>query len=334
MRHVNSLNKKRILFFAPEFFGYENKIKIKLQEMGANVDYYNERSIKNPIEKAILKIHPYIFWIRSKNYFNKIIEKSKLNHYDYIFIIKCEMIPNYSLKKLKSTFPQAKFILYLYDSVKNIKGITKKFIYFDSIYSFDRDDCKKYSNIKFRPLFYADEFRKKGLEEESCSYDISFCGTIHSDRYSIIKKIQKLCYSRKLTCYFYNYLQSTFMYYFYKATKKDFRDSKKKNFQFEKLTSKNIAQIVENSRAILDIQHPKQTGLTIRTIEMIGMKKKIITTNKKIVEYDFYNPHNICVIDRKNIVIPISFLQEPYQLLQQKIYDNYSLEMWVKRIFS
>ena len=36
---------------------------------------------------------------------------------------------------------------------------------------------------------------------------------------------------------------------------------------------------------------------------MIGLKKKLITTNKDIVNYDFYNSNNIMVVDRANFQI-------------------------------
>lgn len=55
------LNNKKILFFSPAFFGYENKIKEKMEEMGAKVDLYDERSVSKSYEKAVLKINPNIF---------------------------------------------------------------------------------------------------------------------------------------------------------------------------------------------------------------------------------------------------------------------------------
>ena len=72
----------------------------------------------------------------------------------------------------------------------------------------------------------------------------------------------------------------------------------------------------------------------MRTIEMIGMNKKIITTNQTIKEYDFYNPNNICVIDRNNININTNFFDAQYEPLSDQIYIKYSLEQWIKDILS
>ena len=102
-----------------------------------------------------------------------------------------------------------------------------------------------------------------------------------------------------------------------------------KQFNYKSKTPEEIARIINSSRAVLDIQHPRQTGLTMRTIEMIGMRKKIITTNKSIVKYDFYNPNNIMVIDRNNPMIDSSFFDKPYFELPKEIYDKYSIKKWI-----
>ena len=94
---------------------------------------------------------------------------------------------------------------------------------------------------------------------------------------------------------------------------------------------KNI-EIEDTSKVILDIQHPAQTGLTMRTIEMIGLKKKIITTNQDIVHYDFYRPENIQVIDRKNAIIDKTFFDKEYVEISRSIYEKYSIRNWVLEI--
>jgi hypothetical protein len=49
--NIGSIEGKSILFLAPSFFGYELKIKTKMEEMGAIVDYYDERSVSTSIQK-------------------------------------------------------------------------------------------------------------------------------------------------------------------------------------------------------------------------------------------------------------------------------------------
>ena len=139
---------------------------------------------------------------------------------------------------------------------------------------------------------------------------------------------------KDLNCYWFLYLQSRFVYKIYKALKPEFRGTAEDIFSYHKLNAEEISEIVDQSRIILDIQHPKQTGLTMRTIEMIGMNKKLITTNQNIKNYDFYNSDNIAVIDRKQVEIPDDFLKSPYIPISPEVYEKYSLQSWILEVLS
>ena len=321
-QHV--LTGKKVLLFAQYFFGYENKIAEKLRQLGAIVSLYDERSVTRPIEKAILKISPSLFQGKTDKYYDNIIEKEKNTSYDYILFIDCEMVSRRILLTIRESFPKAKLCLYLWDSLQNLKGVPDKLDLFDYISSFDRTDSSKQEKIHFRPLFFCDEYRMQNNNTVK-KYDIAFIGTIHSDRYNIIKKLKE----KIPNFYIYAYLQSQFMFYYFWLTKKEYRGTSKNTFKYEKISSKDISEIVEQSRTILDIQHPKQTGLTMRTIEMLGMRKKFITTNSDISNYDFYNPNNICIIDRINPDIPSDFFTIEYQDIPNQVYEYYSIEQWV-----
>ncbi|HCR2225600.1 TPA: hypothetical protein ONE13_004719 [Enterobacter asburiae] len=69
----------------------------------------------------------------------------------------------------------------------------------------------------------------------------------------------------------------------------------------------------------------------MRSIETLGAKRKLITTNKNICDYDFYNEDNILVIDgsvtKKQIQ---NFLQKKYKALTAELYNKYSVDYWVK----
>jgi len=62
---------------------------------------------------------------------------------------------------------------------------------------------------------------------------------------------------------------------------------------------------------------------------MLGMKKKLVTTNSDIVNYDFYNERNICVINRSSPVIPEEFYKTEYEEIPESIYEYYSIGQWV-----
>ena len=72
----------------------------------------------------------------------------------------------------------------------------------------------------------------------------------------------------------------------------------------------------------------------MRTVELIGMKKKMITTNSQVKEYDFYHPSNVCVIDRNAPGVPDEFWDAPYVELSDSVFSRYSIRSFLKELFS
>lgn len=331
---MSAIEGKRILFLSPAFFGYEKKILNKMEEMGADVDYYDEHTIVSPYLKAIWKFLPFLFVKQSDRYYEKILDACKTKDYDFVFIVRCDMISEKTLRCLKNAFPRAVFYLYLWDSFKNIPYIEKKIKYFDRCFSFDTEDVRRYPSFVFRPLFYCDEYETdKATTMDDCRYDLCFIGTIHSDRYAFIHKIEKQAAQAGKSFFVYKYLQAIFVYYFFRLTKNEFVGTHARDFEYQKMSASAVADIVDISRAVLDIQHPNQTGLTIRTLEIMGMKKKLITANKAIQGYDFFNENNILVVDRNNPQIDFHFLETPFCDIPSEIYSHYSVKSWIEEIF-
>ena len=328
-----SLNGKRVLLFIPKFFAYGEAIEEQFIKSGADATLYNERAVASALARAVMKISPVLFRHKTNSYYKRIIDSHKGENIDYILIVRGDMVSEKTLKRLKNAFPLAKICLHLWDSLANIKGITKILKYFDYITSFDRNDCAKHSDFNFRPLFCMDAYNGESgcaaSSDPTKDTDIFFCGTIHSDRYKIIKIIEKQCRHLGVRYTGIHYLQSRFMYYFYKFFKREFGDADKDDFSFVATPAETLSQAVGRSKAVLDIQHPRQTGLTMRTIEMLGMRKKIITTNADIVNYDFYNPDNILFIDRNDPVIVADFIDTPFRSIPDEVWRKYGLEQWI-----
>lgn len=326
------LQGKKVLFFAPAFFNYEKVIKDKMVEMGATAFLYDERTVKSAFFRALNKVVPNWFNRHSNNYFHKIITKHSNESFDYIVVIKSDMMPASTLKEIKSVFKTAQLVLYLYDSIADIPGIRERIPYYDKVFTFDREDAEAYK-LGFRPLFFSDAFTASDQPQDYC-YDIAFLGTIHTDRFRVLKRIMKQSNEHGWKVYWFLYLQAGFMFYWYWLTKKEFKLSDRSLFTTVKKSGNDIASIVSKTSVIVDIESPGQKGLTMRNIEMIGLKKKLVTTNKDIIHYDFYNPQNICIIDRSNPIIPNNFIKQPYVDIPQDIYQLYYIESWIRDVLS
>lgn len=321
---------KRVLFFAAQLFGYQNEIRSAIEKLGAIVDYFDERPANNFFVKAIIRLNRRLISPYINAYHRQIINDTRQFIYDYIFIIKGESISISSINLLRQLHPNAKIILYQWDSVANNKNALQLISHVDKNFSFDKIDCEKYGLI-FRPLFFIDDYARVSLERSKSRYDTLFIGTIHGDRYSLVKKIEEGLQGKS---YSWFYFPSRLLYYKKWLQDRHVRMAGVNAFQFKPMHKERILHLFGHAKAIIDIQHPKQTGLTMRCIETIGAKRKLITSNVHIKEYDFYNPHNILVIDRHNPIIDKDFINTPYEDIPDNIYQNYSINGWLKQVFN
>lgn len=327
---MKSLDEVNILLLYAKFFNYDQIVKTKLEELGAHVELFDARAEVSTFEKAVKKFYRGQYQKKQIAFHNGIQQKLENINFDYVF--SNSFLPKETVMGYRKKFPSAKLVLYLDDSVANLRGVEQTFELYDRVITFDRADACKYS-IEFRPLFYADSFANTNNDENKMENDICFIGTVHSDRLKVIEKIEKICKTHDKTFFTYCYLQSKVMFYIYYILKKEFRHKKKNYFKYVPMKSDLVAKTMSNSFAILDIQHPKQTGLTMRTIETVGSRKKMITTNADIKNYDLYNPHNICIIDRNNPEISDEFFTTSYEVLLPEIQYKYSIDGWINYIF-
>lgn len=326
---------RRILLFSPEFFGYGQAIAHKLRDYGAEVDYFDERPGNDFITKALIRIDKSLLARKIHRYYSKIIDSLKKDYYDDVLFLNLEAISENDLLSLKESQQKATYIMYMWDSVKNKKHTASLLPYFDRKHTFDKDDSESddYNAFNFRPLFFLDEYRN--LENEGKKdIDLLFVGTVHSDRYQILMKIRSLCNEKGKETDFFMFFQSKKLFYAKKASDTSFSAAKLTDFEFVPLPKKELVNKLERAKAVLDVQHPRQTGLTMRTVEMIGAKKKVITTNQRIKDYDFYNPNNIQCIDRDHIKLDMTFFETDYEELDDAIYHRYSIDGWLEEVFS
>ncbi len=327
-----NFSKKNILLINPKFLGYENTIKNFLKSKGAYVSMYDERPSLNPLVKALIRINPKILEFYSNLYYTKILLSERKNKFDYILIIKGEALSYRLIKKMKTTFPKSKLIFYTWDSLKNIKYARKKIHLFDKAYSFDRDDCRDIDGILYLPLFFSYE---SNLNKNTIN-DCVFIASLHSDRYEVLQKIIKnitLC-TKQINIDVFLYYSSKLFFVLKKIFDKNFRKIPISEVNWMPLSQEESADRIKKAKIVIDINHPNQSGLTMRTIEAVALKKKIITTNRNILYEDFYNENNILIINRDNPKIPKDFIELPYKEISKEIIVKYKIDSWAREIFN
>lgn len=323
------LKGKRVLFIGIGFYDYDEHITKKIEEFGAEVDYYKDYPKLTKFEYFQKKLFPTLEKKFIEDYYNSIFESIKLETYDYILVIKGDNLPEFFISKLKNKYTDSKFILYQWDSIQRLQNFNSIKRYFNSVLTFDRLDSIEYG-YKFRPLFYKDIYLNS--EKNDKEYDIFFSGYLHSDRYAVLKKLIS------------NYKDLKIKHHLYVRKIEFIKEQLKKLIKMEELYNTSLVNFIsindfENmklmakSKAILDLHHPKQSGLTIRTIESLAMGNKIITTNEDIKNYNFYSPSRVCIVDRSDIKIGEKFLENEEIDFSFEEKERYSLKQWVIDVF-
>lgn len=327
MRKVG--NTMRVLFITIPFYEYIDKIKEKIADvLTANVDVLCLEQKSSGCGYMVNKL--------SKGEFNKknnikmqkeFFQRHKDIEYDYVFVLVGRGLDKECFYDFIQSQKKAKKILYLWDDVNRIDNFKDIKSAFDSILSFDKRDCTKYG-FSFLPLFYCDDYVYKNEEK---TFDISSIGFLHTDRANILEKVRK------------KFPEDRYKWFaLLKTTRKHAlmmllsQKSKKLPFYigFKYMTMAETARVVKQSKVVIDMPHSSQSGLSIRTIEALAARCKMVTTNVAVKEYDFFDDRNICIIDRDNPLITDGFFDRDYVEVEANIIKRYSLDEWVRTIFN
>ncbi len=318
----------RALLIAPRFFGYEREIHDQMVADGWRVDMLPDRPFDTALLKAVARVTPTLTTPSANRYYARELRRLAASRYDLILIVQGECIFEPTLRMLRTEFPTARLVFYTWDSLSNKPHSKKQLRLYDECFSFDEVDAAR-SRIRFRPLFFTRGFER--IAPAQPRFDISFVGTIHSDRYRIIQRIAAQLKDTE-RAYWYLYLQAPWMY----AARRYFTDTvdgaERSEFRFTPLSRATVQEIFLNSRAVLDIEHPGQRGLTMRTLEALGSQTKLITTNATASAYDFYDAQNIAILNRNKPRIPAGFLATPFRPVPEATHNRYRLETWVREV--
>lgn len=314
--------KKSVLIFCPTFFGYEHRIENAFRDAGFDVSLYDERPNNGFVCKTALRLNLGFYKPVVTKYVKGIIEENSHKSFDYVVVVKSEAITGTEIGLLRKAYPEARFILYFWDSVANVPDGEKKMPLYDRVVSFDPNDAKKY-NLPFLSVPYGKEYVREEIPEDF-EYDVAFIGTAHSVRPRVVKQIKEQCEQMGKSCFTYFYSPHILVFLLNKLINKDYKFISLKEINFKPLTTEQVCDIYAKSRCVLDIEHPKQNGTTTRPVEMLPMRKKIITTNSFVRNFSFYNNNNFLVIDRDAPKIEESFFDSDYINVSEDILCEYS----------
>lgn len=311
---------KRIAIITTHSFGYIDFLVAKLNE-AQNVDltYINIDTIPFSYKNIFYKISNFLLKLISlpslkeknkTNYIKKVIENGDL--FDQILIIRPDKLQRKALFILRDNAIQ--MTCFLFDGIENFKDQKKTLSFFDTVYSYDKMDVKKYNFQFLTNYIYDDNIQNNDIQNKV--FNISS----FDRRFLFLEKVA-------------NYLSKNSISFRFVVKKDKIFEHKNIEIINEYLPISEVKKLIASSLVLVDIQKENQYGLSFRVFEALGYKKKLITNNQDIVTYDFYNKNNIFVISEENYEIPLDFFETDYVEIDPEISNKYKLTSWISEVF-
>ena len=307
----------KILLIGTSFFGYIERIHEHLLRVGYAVDLMYDFT-DNLKTRTIKFISPNDNYSSIKEiYFDNLLKTLVGKKYDVILVIGGRNLSISFLNGLREKYQYSKFVLYLTADLATSYYNTNYFSFFDKIYTYSRIEANK-NGFEYIPFFYTNTLRIKK------TIDLSFIGTLHTDRLSIIKKMIERNSSSNISLHMYcdiiNFLKNPTYYTSFKIIK------------FKSLNFNKYIEILSSSVATLEIPDTKQENITTRPIECLGTATKIITRSKAIQDYDFFNEDNVYIYESEDDLKLKEWFRVPYKEYSVDLLNEYSINSWIKNI--
>lgn len=246
--------------------------------------------------------------------------KKDLSSYDCVIFFECT-VKNYAIEFIRKNNPDLRIIIYFRNkfSYSKKRNLSLKFLEKNNceFWSYNKEDCCE-KNFKYNSQFWNTGFYNKINLKSEVENDIIFLGRI-KNREKKLRNLHNICKKENLKSYIYLVPKSEFEF--------------DKNFENKYMDYLEYLDKVVKSNVIIDLVNEKNYGLTIRPLEAIFLKKKLITNYKEITTYDFYNPKNVFIIEDDSINGLQDFLKKEYEEIDQTIIKKYDFKEWIKNFF-
>lgn len=246
-------------------------------------------------------------------------KKEKNKTIENVIIFDSALTPKL-LEYLKENYNNSKLIFWYRNPIVSLEQLEKVKRYSNIVLTFDKEEAEKYDLNYIEQFYYNPNNLNLKDEFKTIKNDVYFIG---ADK-NRINKLEEIS----------EYLKEKGI----KQKIQILKDKKKKYKKYEKIEliekSLSYSEILENiflSKCILEICQKGQKGLTFRTMEALFFNKKLISNNKNLKKYEFYNKNNIFILNEEKRTIE-EFFNEPFVEIDEKIKEKYLFENWLEKI--
>jgi hypothetical protein len=323
---VGPKRKGHVLLISPLTFTYREFICATLNELGYDVTWWNERASDSTLYKAALRISPVLTRAVSERIFSERIRELTPREITLVLVIKGEGLTSAICSELRACLPGVPMGYYLWDSRSNVRSAPEISAALDATSTFDPVDAHTYAWY-YRPLF-----SRYGPVTPSPmgarDFDWCFVGTLHSDRHRVLSQLRKSGKPGSRS-YVFGFCPSSAVLKLRYLTDWSLWRSES-TISTTPLSAEAVSSIIARSRVVVDVEHPRQRGLTMRTIETLVSGSKLATTNASIVESDLFHPSRVHILDRRKPYIPEEFINAPFSAFDPGVLERYSASTWAR----
>lgn len=320
----------RVLLVSLKFFGYEQQIVEGLRQRGHQAEHLDERAFNSALGRVVLRRVPQLAGLATRRHFKRAL--ADIHQLDVLLVLKGENTPRWFIEELQARNPGLRTIFYTWDSLRNAGRAQELFDLFDRRISFDPGDINVRGDIDYVPLFHSPVFARARTTAVARDVDLSFVGTLHSDRHAFVRRATAGIPAARTSVRLYVQAQ---WYYWVGRVMGRFRGVRRDEVTFEKLHLADVASLFARSRAVLDMQRTHQTGLTMRTFEVLAAGAALVTCNASIRDEPFYDAAYVLVVDadadmHEDIDPFLAALPDPARIAASV--EVYSLDRWLDRV--
>ncbi len=314
------MSKKKILIVSPRAFGYVeylyNELK-KHKNLEVNIVYLEFLGYKNKYQKVQNFFSKLFTGVNlKKNYFFLKSEVKAFGPQNEIFVIRPDFLTDNFLKALRRQ--TERLVAYYWDSAQRVSRKQDIIHFFHKIYSFDKVDVERYG-FEFITNYI---FETSAINKNPEYLFFNISGNDDDYRFGQLESFGKYLKNNDWSFKFIS---------FHPKLEKENRGII--DVIDEIIYVNEVVELIKKAKILVEFQRKQQIGLSFRVFEALGFQKKLITNNTDIINYDFYNPKNILVVDVDNPIVPEEFVNSPYVCVDENILKKYALEHWVNHVF-
>lgn len=260
----------------PAFFGYLADIASRFSARGQETVFYDERPSNSLRSKLFVRFAPRKLRDQAlSRHVEALVERVIVAGTTEVLLVSPEVITPDAVQRMRDAGMSVS--MYLWDSVANKPGAAALLSQMEQVASFDPEDCvqKEFALI---PLYSA---APRISPAPAKTHDIFYCTTLHSNRPALLTRIRAALAQGGWSAQLFLFYHSRPLWMVRYANQPQVWPLLRL-IRTQSFAQADIAAATQAARAVIDIHHGAQSGLTMRTFEALSLETVLLTTNPHV----------------------------------------------------